>query len=267
MARFLYAHSAWGRTARSSEPKGYCSSCGASRCSCHSSCSSSYRASCCSRCACSARYFSIAARISSKRRFLSLSLRRKAFSSILRELARTLCATEATSALCLWSSASSGSTTCVERCASSKTSLLIKADVLGVTCARQGRRRNSGATGAGQTSTPSCTSCSAEGIRWESPTTFNLRAYYWHLVICLFECAGSGHIQSTKAASRLFDLDDIAAIIERELKSFAHISAFVINQRDNTTRFTCVRSVIGLQMKFNFIAFQFDNFQSGAFPL
>ena len=57
------------------------------------------RQSCSSRC--SALHFSMAAPISSKRFALSLSLRRKAFSSTLRELPRTLCATEATSELCL----------------------------------------------------------------------------------------------------------------------------------------------------------------------
>src|SRR5262249_50203298 len=63
-AHFLYAHMRARYDGPFKPAKGYCSSCGASRCSCHSSSSFSYCASCCSRCARSARYFSIAARIS-----------------------------------------------------------------------------------------------------------------------------------------------------------------------------------------------------------
>src|SRR5208337_785786 len=82
----------------------------------------------------------------------------------------------------------------------------------------------------------------------------------------VFVYAASVHIQSTKAAPRLFDADDIAAVIECELKSFAYISALIFDQRDNTASFASVRSVSGPQMKFNFVVFQFDNLQSGAFP-
>jgi len=96
--------------------------------------------------ACLARYASMAMLSSSKRRFLSLSLRRKAVSSTLRELPRTLCAVVATSELCLWSSASSGSTTCAERGASSKPRLEFKAGVLG-SVRKTRRRANSGADG------------------------------------------------------------------------------------------------------------------------